>query len=105
MVLYGAAIASYAKLFIYDDTVHASLQDNAVGLFSPLLLEFQDPELSQTGRELKKIHPVLAPREDPSSQAGTADPEHQSHLQGIIFRTANLSAHILSRAPLRPGLN
>lgn len=40
MVLYGAAIASYAKLFIYDDTVHASLQDNALGLFSPLLLEF-----------------------------------------------------------------
>jgi len=63
MVLYGAAIPSYAKLLIYDDIVQASLQDDALGLFSPLLLEFQAPELSQMGRELKKIHPVHTPRE------------------------------------------
>lgn len=58
MVLYWAAIASYATLFIYDDVVHTSLQEDAVQLFSPLLLAFPAPELSRMGRELKKIHPA-----------------------------------------------
>ena len=104
MVLYWAATASYARLFIYDVLVHKSPQEDAARLFSPLLLAFPAPELSRMGRELKKIHPVHAPGEDSSSQAATPCPEHQSHLQRVIFDTANISAHILSCAPTCGGL-
>lgn len=60
----GSLLSSHCSttLFIYEDLVPTSLQEDAVWLFSPLLLPFAAPELLQSWRALK-IHPVHTPRE------------------------------------------
>lgn len=81
----------YTTLFIYEDLFHTSLQEDAVWLFSPLLLPFAAPELSQSWRALK-IHAKHAPRETLLSLGLLA--------QSISLTYTELSdmAHILSCA-------
>lgn len=85
MVLYWAAIAGYVRLFIYDELVHTSLQEDAVRMLSPLLLAFPAPELSQVGKESEEDAPSAYSSGEPfysvcDSWSRAPDPPAENYL-------------------------